>query len=96
MTNGSIPGNIRKFLKVLGMKTSFISGVPKVPSYAEVRRTFRGQLLKEHPDKGGKNATFQELSEAARELVDYINENPEMVEEEDETDTDTPEEKDNL
>ena len=96
MTISPIPANIRKFLKVLGMKTSFISGVPKVPSYAEVRKTFRGHLLKEHPDKGGKNASFQELSEAARELVDYIKDNPDMVEEEDVSDTDTLEEKDNL
>ena len=96
MAPSPIPSNIKKFLKVLGMKESFISGGAKVPSYAAVRKAFRDRLLKGHPDKGGKTPSFQELTEASREVFAYIEENPEMVEEQDEADTDTPEEKDNL
>ena len=95
-TMAPIPGDIKKYLKVLGIKRSFSFGSSKVPSHAAVRKAFRSHLMKEHPDKGGDNNTFQELSEAAREVFDYIEKNPEMVEEQVEADTDTTEEQDNL
>ena len=98
MPPSPVPANIKKFLNVLGIKMSFISGGAKVPGHAAVRKAFRNNLKKVHPDKGGVHmtATFQELSEAAREVADYIDKNPEMVEEEAEADTDNPEEQDNL
>ena len=96
MAPSPVPANIKKFLNVLGIKMSFISGGAKVPGHAAIRKAFRNNLKKVHPDKGGVTATFQELSEAAREVSDYIDDNPEMVEEQAEADTDNPEEQDIL
>lgn len=67
----------------------------RVPCYSEVRKAYR-KLLKQHPDLGGDNASFQEVTQAGRELFQYIWDNPDLVEEEPKGTTDDPDDEDNV
>ena len=51
----------------------------KCPSRTTVRTAFK-KLLVNHPDKGGQTAEFQNITEAYREIMEYISANPDNVE----------------
>ena len=60
--------NIAMFLKVLGLN------VNKLPTLSEYEAAYRSKL-KLHPDRGGDNKVFQEITEAARIVFEYLAEN---------------------
>ena len=45
-------------------------GVPRGASQDEIKKAYRGQAAKHHPDRGGDTAKFQELQEAYATLSD--------------------------
>ena len=57
-----------------------------LPCFSKVRKAYRS-LFKTHPDRGGDNANFQNVTMAARELFQYILDHPELVEKEPDDDT---------
>ena len=85
----------KRFLETLQLKPIQSENGLRVPCYSEVRKAYR-KLLKQHPDLGGDNASFQEITQAGRELFQYIWENPESVEKEPEVTTDDPDDEDNV
>ena len=82
----------KTFMTTLGLKSS----QGKLPCYSRVRKAYRA-LFKQHPDIGGVTADFQEITQAARELFQYILDHPESVEKEPKEDTtDESEDDDNI
>ena len=64
---------LKPFLDKLGLSAD------KIPSFGEYKQAYRDKLHL-HPDKAGKENTkaFQEISEAAREVYAFIEENPKL------------------
>ena len=65
---------IVKYLSILGLKTD------SVPSFSEFRNAYKELLLSQHPDKAGVGSTkrFQEITEAARIVLEYLLKNPQQ------------------
>ena len=64
---------LKPFLDKLGLSAD------KIPSFGEYKQAYR-EKLNLHPNKAGKDNTkvFQEISEAAREVYAFIEENPKL------------------
>ena len=56
---------IKDYLRVLNLNTT------RVPTFKEYKKAYR-ELLKLHPDLGGDTPKFQEITQAAREVFDYM------------------------
>ena len=69
---------LKKNLSTLGVDVSKVDG--KCPNYTVVRKAYR-KLLMRHPDKGGDTLEFQKVTEAFREVMDFMRTNPNFVEE---------------
>ena len=75
--NASKLKTLKPFLDKLGL------GSGKIPTLAEYKQAYRHNFHL-HPDKAGKDKekestkAFQEISEAAREVFAFINENPKL------------------
>ena len=82
MSTRNILKPIVGFLSVLGLDTE------RVPSVTELRSAYRA-LLHLHPDKAGKDSTakFQEITEAAQAVLEFLTLNtnlqPEVVDDDD-------------
>ena len=82
---------IKNHLKLLKIKVHS----KKVPSFTSVRKVYK-TLVRSHPDKGGDTSWFQEMTLAVRELLQFITEHPELVEEPEEAEDETTEEDDDI
>ena len=69
--------SLKRSLTVLGNDVSDVR--KKCPNYTVVRRAYR-KLLMSHPDKGGNTLEFQRVTEAFRDVMDYMRNNPDNIE----------------
>ena len=60
---------LKKHLKVLNLEYNTEEEKP-LPSFPELRKAFRMQLM-EHPDKGGNNEHFQNITQAFRVVMEH-------------------------
>ena len=77
MTRDMNFSSLKRSLTVLGVDVSDVR--KKCPNYTVVRKAYR-KLLMSHPDKGGNTLEFQRVTEAFSDIMDYMRNNPDNIE----------------
>ena len=76
--------SLKKTLSKLNINSPPGQKLHKCPSMTRVRKAYKEMVLNHHPDKGGNNDVFQGITEAYRDIKEYMNANPDNVDEDDE------------
>ena len=70
--------SLKRSLTVLGIDVSDVR--EKCPNYTVVKKAYYNKIRRAHPDKGGATIESQRINEAFSDIVEYIRNNPENIE----------------
>ena len=89
--------SLKKMLSKLNINTPPGQKLNKCPSFSRVRKAYKELCVNNHPDlPGGNNDRFQEITEAYRLIKEYMNANPDNVDDEEDDMKSTKEKEDDI